>query len=62
MGAIVNRELKQRVRPINGLSAHKQVVKQDIKHAAKIVQNMDNKWNLWDDQDEKKDQEKQVCK
>ncbi len=57
----MNRELKQRVRPINGLSLHKQVIKQDIKHAAKIVQNYDNKWNLWDDNDEKKDAEKEVC-
>ena len=61
MGAIVNRELKQRVRPVNGITAHKQVIKADIKHAAKIVQNLDTKWGLWEDtEDEKKDEEKQV--
>ena len=61
MGAIVNRELKQRVRPINGIVAHKQVAKQDIKHCAKIIQAFDEKWRLWeDDEGEKKDKEKKV--
>ena len=49
MGAIVNRELQQRIRPINGLAAHQQIAKQDVKFAAKIVQSFDNRWNLWDD-------------
>jgi len=60
MGAIVNRELKQRVRPVSGITAHKTVTKQDIKHAAKIVQNFDNRWNIWADDEEKKDEEKEV--
>ena len=60
MGAIVNRELKQRVRPVNGIVAHRPVAKADIKHAAKIIQNLDHKWNIWDDNDEKQDKEKQV--
>ena len=38
MGAIVNRELKQRVRAVNGLTTHKSVIRQDIRHAAKIIQ------------------------
>ncbi|KAK2165819.1 hypothetical protein LSH36_45g11011 [Paralvinella palmiformis] len=59
MGAIVNRELKQRVRPVSGITAHKTVTKQDIKHAAKIVQNFDNRWNIWADDEEKKDEEKE---
>ena len=58
MGAIVNRELKQRVRPVNGIVAHRPVAKADIKHAAKIIQNLDHKWNIWDD--EKQDKEKTV--
>ncbi|XP_029634756.1 serrate RNA effector molecule homolog [Octopus sinensis] len=59
LGAIVNRELKQRVRPVHGITAHKPIVKQDIKLAAKIIQNLDCKWKLWDDHgEEKKDLEK----
>ena len=63
MGATLNRELKQRVRPVNGITAHKQIIKADIKLAAKIIQNLDNKWKIWeDDADEKKDDTKEVCK
>ena len=47
MGAIVNRELRQRVRPVNGLTMHKVVARQDIKHAAKIIQHLDERWQLW---------------
>ena len=47
-GAIVNRELTNRIRPITNLvSHHKSVVKNDIKLAMSIIQNMDKKWNLW---------------
>ena len=60
MGAIVNRELKQRVRPVNGIVAHRPVAKADIKHAAKIIQNLDHKWNIWEENDEKQDKEKTV--
>lgn len=60
MGAIVNRDLKQRVRPVNGITSHKQVVKSDIKHAACITQALDSKWKIWeDDDDEKKDKSKE---
>jgi hypothetical protein len=47
-GAIVNRELSSRVRPIaNLVSHHKSVVKNDIKLAMRILQNMDQRWGLW---------------
>ena len=49
MGAIVNRDLQQRIRPISGLTLHQQVTKSDIKNAAKIVQSFDNRWKMWDD-------------
>jgi len=49
MGAIVNRDLQQRIRPVNGVTNHQQVAKSDIKNAAKIIQNFDNRWNLWDE-------------
>ena len=48
MGATVNRDLQQRIRPINGLTLHQQITKSDIKNVAKIVQNFDNRWNMWD--------------
>ena len=61
MGAIVNRDLKQRVRPVNGIVTHKQIVKADIKHAARIIQSLDAKWKIWEEEeDEKKDPTKQV--
>ena len=49
MGAIVNRDLQQRIRSVNGLTLHQQVAKSDVKNAAKIIQNFDNRWNMWDD-------------
>lgn len=62
MGAIVNRELKQRVRPVSGFTVHRPVAKQDVKHCAKIIQLLDDRWKIWDDifPDEKKDQSKIV--
>ncbi|CAG2197503.1 Serrate RNA effector molecule homolog A,Serrate RNA effector molecule homolog B,Serrate RNA effector molecule homolog [Mytilus edulis] len=61
LGATLNRELKQRVRPVNGITAHKQIVQSDIKLAAKIMQNLDTKWRMWEeDPEEKKDDTKDV--
>ncbi|XP_064652698.1 serrate RNA effector molecule homolog isoform X2 [Lineus longissimus] len=51
MGPTVNRELKQRVRAVNGITAHKQVVKADIKNSAKIITNLDMMWKLWEDEE-----------
>ena len=36
LGAIVNRDLSRRIRPINGITAHKQVVRSDIRISAKV--------------------------
>jgi len=61
IGAIVNCELKQRVRSVSGLTVHRPVMKQDVKLAAKLIQMLDNRWSLWHDQaEEKKDKEKEV--
>ncbi|BFG05592.1 serrate RNA effector molecule homolog [Drosophila madeirensis] len=49
MGAIVNRDLSRRVRPANGITSHKQVVRSDIKLCARIVMNLDEKFKLWSD-------------
>lgn len=47
MGAIVNRDLSRRIRPVNGITAHKSIIRSDIKLCAKIVMNLDEKFNLW---------------
>ncbi|XP_017961673.1 serrate RNA effector molecule homolog isoform X2 [Drosophila navojoa] len=49
MGAIVNRDLSRRVRPANGITAHKQIVRADIKLCAKIAMNLDDRFKLWCD-------------
>ena len=54
LGAIVNRDLSRRIRAINGITSHKQIVRHDIKLSAKIVHNLDSRVGLWD---EKKEQE-----
>ncbi|XP_017793039.1 PREDICTED: serrate RNA effector molecule homolog [Habropoda laboriosa] len=53
LGAIVNRDLSRRIRTVNGLTSHKQIVRHDIKLSAKIVHNLDNRVGLWND--DKKD-------
>ncbi|XP_077487613.1 arsenic resistance protein 2 isoform X1 [Amblyomma americanum] len=47
LGAIVNRDLSRRIRSVNGIASHKQVIRSDIKLAARIVHNLDNHRGLW---------------
>lgn len=47
LGAIVNRDLSRRVRPVNGITVHRSIIRSDIKLAAKITHNLDEKANLW---------------
>merc|ERR1719295_850026 len=47
LGPIVNRDLTRRIRTVAGLTADRRVVRNDIKLAAKIITNLDNKWGLW---------------
>lgn len=47
LGAIVNRDLSRRVRPVNGITVHRNIIRSDIKLAAKITHNLDEKANLW---------------
>ena len=47
LGAIVNRDLSRRIRTVNGITSHRQVVRNDIKLAARIVHNLDAKSGLW---------------
>jgi len=50
LGAIVNRDLSRRIRSVNGIASHKNVVRADIRHAAKIVFNLDKQRKLWEDE------------
>lgn len=52
MGAIVNRDLTRRIRSCNGITAHKQVVRADIKLVAKVIQTLDKRHELWTDEKE----------
>ncbi|CAG9818764.1 unnamed protein product [Phaedon cochleariae] len=60
LGAIVNRDLSRRIRPINGITAHKQVVRSDIRISARTVLHLDTKAGLWLDQEEKKEKLQQT--
>lgn len=46
-GAIINRSLNRRIRSVNGIASHKNVIRADIRHAAKIVYNLDKQKGLW---------------
>nr|CAG4649244.1 EOG090X04A7 [Scapholeberis mucronata]SVE93549.1 EOG090X04A7 [Scapholeberis mucronata] len=53
LGAIVNRDLSRRIRTVSGITSHKQVVRNDIRLAAKIIQNLDARLGLWTDGEDK---------
>ncbi|KAI1724317.1 arsenite-resistance protein 2 domain-containing protein [Ditylenchus destructor] len=46
LGAIVNRDLKRRIRSVNGVTLHRTVAQNDIKHAAKLIVLYDHKAKL----------------
>jgi hypothetical protein len=59
LAPIVNRDLSRRVRPVNGITCHKTVCKNDIKICAKIAHSLDEKYGLWKDHvDENNEREK----
>ncbi|CAF3920441.1 unnamed protein product [Rotaria magnacalcarata] len=63
MGAIINRELKNRIRTINGIGQHKTIIRNDLRLITKIIQQLDDRWNIWEsksnDNVEKKQQQQQ---
>ncbi|RLU20650.1 hypothetical protein DMN91_007263 [Ooceraea biroi] len=59
LGAIVNRDLSRRIRSVNGLTSHKQIVRHDIKLSAKIVYNLDNRVGLWNEEKKEEGASKQ---
>lgn len=60
LGAIVNRDLSRRIRPVNGITAHKTVVRSDIRISAKVTLHLDTKAGLWPDEDDRKEKPQQV--
>uniref|UniRef100_A0AAR2KND2 Arsenite-resistance protein 2 n=1 Tax=Pygocentrus nattereri TaxID=42514 RepID=A0AAR2KND2_PYGNA len=46
----VNRDLARRVRNINGITQHKQILRNDIKLAAKLIHSLDERESLWSPQ------------
>merc|ERR1712008_366583 len=55
LGPIVNRDLSRRIRTVNGITVDRKVVRNDIKLAAKVITNLDQKWNLWQKPQENRD-------
>lgn len=49
LGATVNRDLAQRVRPLTSLTRHKPVMRRDLSLAAQLVSHFDWKYGLWVD-------------
>ncbi|XP_030043023.1 serrate RNA effector molecule homolog isoform X2 [Microcaecilia unicolor] len=43
----VNRDLTRRVRHVNGITQHKQIVRNDIKLAAKLIHTLDDRTQIW---------------
>jgi hypothetical protein len=50
----VNRDLSRRIRTVSGITSHKQVVRNDIRLAAKIIQNLDARLGLWAEEENDK--------
>lgn len=45
---------------MNGISSHKQVVRADIKLAARIIQNLDRQKKLWDEEEKEEELDERV--
>jgi len=58
LGPIVNRDLQRRIRSTSGITVDKKVVRNDIKIAAKVITNLDKRWNLWESEEDKEGDEK----
>jgi hypothetical protein len=60
LAPIVNRDLSRRVRPVNGVTAHKTICKNDIKICAKIAHSLDEKYGLWKDRGDEIEEQTQA--
>lgn len=48
LGATVNRELAQRVRPLTPLTRHKPIMRKDLMLVTQLIARLDDENNLWD--------------
>ena len=65
LSPVVNRDLAHRIRAVSGIAAHKVIVKSDLKLAARLVQVLDQKHELFSgdpDWDVKKRKQKEELK
>lgn len=49
LGAVVNRDLKRRIRPVSGITRHRNAAQNDIRQAAKLVALYDYRTKLFPD-------------
>lgn len=61
MGAIINRELKNRIRTINGIGQHKTIVRNDLRLITKIIKQLDDRWNIWESIDHDNVEKKSIA-
>ncbi|PIK34472.1 Serrate RNA effector molecule-like protein [Apostichopus japonicus] len=48
LSPVVNRDLTHRIRAVSGITAHKTIVKSDLKLAARLIQLLDEESKVWD--------------
>ena len=58
VGAIINRELKNRIRTINGIGQHKTIVRNDLRLITKIIKQLDERWNIWNSSESENSEKK----
>ncbi|XP_039888732.1 serrate RNA effector molecule homolog isoform X2 [Simochromis diagramma] len=56
----VNRDLARRVRNVNGITQHKQILRNDIKLAAKLIHALDEKGELWSNKSQEEGQSSEL--
>ena len=57
LNAQINREVNQKVKFVTGLTNHRQIVRNDLCLACKIVENMDRKWGVWKSSEDRANEE-----
>lgn len=58
MGAIVNRDLQRRIRPVSGVTIERCVMRADARLAARLAHQLDVRTQLWHDEGAKKQTDK----
>jgi len=58
MGALLNKEITQRVRTVSGLSVDRRIAKLDIRLAARLITRLDSYWQLWTSIEDNQNMEK----